>query len=394
MAVDDSPISLYLHIPFCTHRCGYCDFNTYAGLSDLIPQYVAALQEEIRALSQMRSTWPAVHTIYFGGGTPSLLPASSVKEILDTIRGLLPVEEDAEITLEVNPGTISRDYCQQIREAGTNRISMGVQSSRPEELRLLERTHGYEDAINAVRDCRIAGFENLSVDLIFGLPDTRLEHWKHNLDHALRLEPDHISLYALSIEHSTPLGNQMRRGLVPELDPDLAASMYEWTEQVLNQKGFDHYEISNWARTPVHRSRHNVQYWRNGTYLGLGAGAHGYVGGFRTLNALSPSVYIERLLQRDKSLVGRFPKTPATVRSTKVSSSDEMGETLMMGLRLLQDGISRAQFYGRFNIELDEKYREVISTQLENGLLEDLGDRIRLTEKGRLLGNQVFHQFL
>lgn len=388
------PISLYLHIPFCVHRCGYCDFNTYAGLESLIPSYVSALESEIRIFAENSGSHIPIHTIYFGGGTPSLLPADAVAGILDCIGKEFSVQTDAEITLEVNPGTVTEEYWLCIREAGINRISMGVQSSKIEELRLLERTHDYDDVITAVRDSRLAGFANVSVDLIFGLPFQTLAQWQANLDSALSLKPDHISLYALSVEHGTPMAKQVSRGLIAAPDGDLMAEMYEWTEERLGSEGFDHYEISNWAQSTERRSKHNIQYWQNRAYVGLGAGAHGYVAGYRTLNALNPGAYISRLGDASGRGKGKFPRTPATVRASKVTSDEEIAETMMMGLRLLDKGIVRQEFQERFGISLNDRFGKAISELADLGLLEDSPERIRLTQAGRLLGNQVFFRFV
>ncbi|MCH7664216.1 MAG: radical SAM family heme chaperone HemW, partial [Chloroflexi bacterium] len=231
---------MYLHIPFCKHRCGYCDFNAYAGMDDLIPAYASALQAEIRAFAAGSDRRIPIHTIYFGGGTPSLMPAENIAAILESIEQHFEVLADAEITLEANPGTVDLNYFRDIYQSGVNRISMGVQSANPEELRLLERQHGYADAIQAVKYARLAGFDNLSVDLIFGLPYQKLSTWQHSLELALALNPEHISLYALTIEHGTPLGHWVSRGLLPVPDADTAADMYEWTMRHLDANGYQH----------------------------------------------------------------------------------------------------------------------------------------------------------
>jgi len=391
-------ISLYLHIPFCTHRCGYCDFNTYAGLENLIPEYVDALIGEAGFVAASATERLPVHTIFFGGGTPSLLPKSEVGRILQVLADLYDVSPDVEISLEANPGTLSADYLRGLRQVSVNRLSLGVQSASPEELRLLERQHDFQDVIQAVKWARQAGFDNLNLDWIFGLPGQSLQSWQRNLELAISLKPEHLSLYALSIEHGTPFKQMSSRGLIQPIDLDLAADMYEWAIWRLGEAGFVQYEISNWARPgpdgrPI-ACRHNLQYWRNLPYIGLGAGAHGFINGLRIANVLAPSAYIQRM-RAGKSV--EFPRTPASASVERVDEPREMGETMMMGLRLVEEGVSRSGFAKRFGQPIEAVYSPQVS-KLENlGLLEAApisNDQIRLTQKGRLLGNQAFMEFV
>lgn len=388
-----SHYSLYIHIPFCIHRCGYCDFNTYAGLEDLIPAYVNALIEEIHQSATSADEPLPVHTVFFGGGTPSLIPVEAVKRILVALRVAYCVSENAEITLEANPGTLSLEKLRGLREAGINRLSFGVQSANPEQLRLLERQHDFEDVIQGVKWARQAGFENLNLDWIYGLPGQTLESWKGNIELAIGLQPDHLSLYALSIEHGTPFKEMMTRGLLPVLDPDLAADMYEWASTRLGAAGYEQYEISNWAKLGA-ACKHNLQYWRTEPYLGLGAGAHGFANGYRTANVLAPAAYIQRFKQGGKF---QFPKTAATIILEKIDERRAMGEMMMMGLRLVKEGVPRHSFSGRFGRGLDEVYGAQIEKLQILGLLESVNgnqNAIRLTQRGRLLGNQVFIEFI
>ncbi|MEX1143388.1 MAG: radical SAM family heme chaperone HemW [Anaerolineales bacterium] len=392
------PISLYLHIPFCTHRCGYCDFNTYAGLEALMPAYVEALITENRLLAAAAGERLPVHTIFFGGGTPSLLPAEAIEEILNELRIAYRLTGDVEISLEANPGTLNLEKLQGLRKAGVNRLSFGVQSASPQELHLLERPHDFEDVIQAVAWARQAGFDNLNLDWIFGLPGQSMASWQRNMELAIGLNPEHLSLYALSIEHGTPFKELATRGLMPEIDPDLAADMYEFATEMLKEAGYVQYEISNWAKPgrdgrPL-SCRHNLQYWQNLPYAGLGAGAHGFLHGQRTANVLAPAAYIQRMKTGE---AGPFPRTPATASAETVEASREMAETMMMGLRLVEAGVSRDEFGRRFGRQLDEVYGLEIARLSELGLLESVnGQRnaVRLTERGRLLGNQVFMEFL
>jgi oxygen-independent coproporphyrinogen-3 oxidase len=393
-----SDYSLYLHVPFCRHRCSYCDFNTYAGLEALIPEYTRALGREIELAAESAGERLPVHTIFFGGGTPSLLPAGSFEQVFEAIGQGFDLQDGLELTLEANPGTVSLEYLSDLRSLGFNRISLGMQSADPGELRLLEREHGFVEVIEAVAAARRAGFANLNLDLIFGLPYQTQASWQRTLDLALGLHPEHFSLYALTLEHGTPMQNWTARGLLSEPDPDLAADMYEWAAEALEQAGYVQYEISNWAarggEDTILACRHNLQYWRNRPYLGLGAGAHGYAGGVRTANVLAPAAYIQRCLEGSAR---PFPCTPATATVTPVDRGAEMGETMMMGLRLVREGVSDADFQARFGQALCEVYDEQISRLSGLGLLEwggEQGDRLRLTKRGRLLGNRVFLEFI
>lgn len=397
--------SIYLHIPFCQHRCSYCDFNTYAGLQELIPAYTDALIKEIQILANGDDQSLPVRSIYFGGGTPSLLPENALERVLDALDDAFRLEPAIEITLEANPGTLLFEYLHALKSVGFNRISLGMQSAHPGELIFLERNHDFVDVVDAVKWARQAGFENLSLDLIFGLPEQQIDAWRDSLDLAFKLRPEHFSLYALTIEHGTPLGSRADRGLIPIPDPDAAADMYELACESLSAAGYLQYEISNWAaarntgsplgRTsvPARACQHNLQYWRNLPYFGLGAGAHGFVGGYRTINTLSPRSYIKRLTDEDTASY-QFPRTPVTTQAKKIDRETEMRETMMMGLRLTCEGVSDNVFQKRFGISVNDAFEREINKLTDWGLIEWEGETIRLTPKGRLLGNQVFMQFV
>ncbi|OQY93484.1 MAG: hypothetical protein B6D39_02770 [Anaerolineae bacterium UTCFX2] len=401
--------SLYLHIPFCRHRCGYCDFNTYASLETLIPDYVEALCVEVRSLAQAASDPLPVHTVFFGGGTPSLLPVNAVRQILNTIEQFFALTSETEVSLEANPETLSQNYLSGLREAGVNRLSLGVQSAHPGELRLLERTHDYPDVIQSVLWARRAGFDNLNLDLIYGLPEQKRATWQTTLELALGLQPEHLSLYALSLEHGTPFSHWAAHGLLSSPDPDLAADMYDYATDRLEAAGCIQYEISNWARalpadqnqtsqSPALACRHNLQYWRNLPYLGFGAaGAHGYAHQYRTANLLSPAAYI-KALRMDAPKRPPFPRSPATQNLVQIDLSAEIAETLMMRLRLTREGVSEKQFEQRFELSLEDKFARQIEQLINLGLLEWIQDpqsrHLRLTRAGRLLGNQVFREFI
>ena len=401
------PYSLYIHIPFCRHRCAYCDFNTYAGQEESIPAYVDALCNELAFIGNNAPEKMILHTIFFGGGTPSLLNPNQFEAVLKTISDHFDLL-DLETTIEANPGTVSKTNLRDLHSLGVNRISFGVQSANPSELRMLERAHSYFDVINAVTWARQAGFDNLNLDLIYSLPLQTLDDWSATVKLILGLAPEHLSLYALTLEHGTPFGHWTARGLMPLPDPDLAADMYEWAGETLESAGYQQYEISNWSK-PGLECRHNLQYWRGLPYLAAGAGAHGYVNGYRYSNVLRIKTYIERLKKQPSegfkpSKGSPFPLTPATVNHHRQTIQDDMGEFMMTGLRLTHEGISKETFRERFGQELETVFGKEIEELIQLELLEwvsspllsgeGLGVRVRLTQRGRLLGNQVFKRFV
>ncbi len=410
--------SIYLHIPFCKHRCAYCDFNTYAGQEDSIPAYVSALINEIEAVSTLKPNPINVHTVFFGGGTPSLLSAPQFDSILQALRAAFTFTADAEISIEANPGTISPQQLIALRKTGINRISFGVQSANTEELRMLERIHDFFTVIESVSAARKAGFDNLNLDLIYGLPEQRLSTWQTTLARIIDLHPEHISAYALTLEHGTPFGRWSSKGLLPLPDPDLAAEMYEYAEEFLESNGYVHYEISNWARKnkdeiPVKNSsfilhnsslvcRHNLQYWHSLPYLAFGAGAHGYANGYRYSNALRIKTYIDRLTNIEARISNlEFPLSPATVNQHKQTLKDDMSEYMLNNLRLTNAGVAESDFRLRFGCGLLDVYPKEIEELIRNGLLESKTSEVsetsevyRLTKRGRLLGNQVFVKFV
>ena len=398
--------SLYFHIPFCTHRCAYCDFNTYAGQEESISAYVDALCKEIKFVGQRFPDDNKVHTIFFGGGTPSLLSPNQFESIFHSIREHFDLIENAEITIEANPGTVSLEQLRKLRAIGINRISFGVQSANSEELRMLERAHDFFDVINSVSWARSAGFANLNLDLIYGLPEQTLEIWQTSVRRILDLNPNHISAYALTLEHGTPFGRWSKRGLLPLPDPDLAAEMYEWASDAFESAGYFQYEISNWAK-PNRECVHNLQYWRGLPYLGLGAGAHGYANGYRHSNVLRIKTYIDRLTSFDSQFLNlEFPLSPATVNHHRQTQHDDVSEYMMTGLRLTREGIAASAFRQRFSCDLKDVYCEEIDELIHLDLLEwhretsegpkngETSEVLRLTQRGRLLGNQVFIRFV
>ena len=405
MYSQGSPVSLYLHIPFCVTKCNYCDFNTYAGIEELMPAYVSALVDEIGMWGAALGKRTRVPTIFFGGGTPSLLPAEDVERIIGACYRGFSCDEDIEVTLESNPGDLTVERLKALLGADVNRLSIGVQSFNDAHLISLTRRHSAMAAERAFEMAREAGFDNVNLDLMFGLPNHTLDEWVDTVDRARTLGPEHLSLYALTVEEGTPLARDVARGATADTDPDMAADMYLYAVRALGESGYGQYEISNWAK-PERECRHNLVYWRNETYLGIGAGAHSFLGGCRFWEEKNPRRYVTKveelkakggwggLLTGDaeamsEALGGGGPVSEVEV----ISDMLEMGETMMLGLRLL-DGVSVEGFRERFGKSLESVFGPDLRDLEELGLLEKEGDRWRLTVRGRLLGNEVFQRFV
>lgn len=388
-------LSLYIHIPFCRVRCTYCAFNIYTRRESHIPAYLTALDKELGWLSQSAhlSDVPAyLHTIYLGGGTPSLLDAAQIKALLQSCRATFNVPSDIEITLEVNPDDARDvDYFGQIRMAGVNRLSVGMQSAHADELRRFARRHDFTAVTRTIDMARQAGINNISLDLIYGAPRQTLALWCSSLEAALSLKPDHLSLYALQVEPGTALARQIERGAWPSPEDDLAADMYDAADERLRTAGMIQYELSSWAR-PGCECRHNLQYWHNESYLGVGAGAYGYAGGvrYRAINSLDE--YTNRAnAQRTPEM---FPLTATTDEVTAISRDQEMDETVMTNLRLTQEGLNRAAFAKRFGVSVEVVYRAAFERLAAFNLLDCAPDAIRLRPHSRLISNQVLLHFM
>ncbi|MDZ7843827.1 MAG: radical SAM family heme chaperone HemW [Anaerolineales bacterium] len=384
--------ALYVHIPFCSSRCSYCDFVTYTGQNARIPDYVQALVREISSLSRSLGSRLPISSVFFGGGTPSLLQPGQIREILTAVDQDLGELTGAEITLEANPESLKLTFLEGIRRAGVNRLSLGMQSAQPQLLKILDRNHSPEDVLSGVNRARRAGFANLSLDLIYGLPEQDLASWRATINQAISLQPNHLSLYSLTVERGTRISEHINQGLLSEPDVDQGAEMLELAERALAEAGFLQYEIANWAQ-PGFQSRHNLAYWRMMPYLGIGVAAHGFAAGVRTENVSDLNAYLDSLA-RGEAADAVFPRTPATARYREVDLDTEMDEVMIMGLRLTEEGVSRKSFHRRFNRDLETIYREPIRELLDTGLLEWAGERLRLTAKGRMLGNRVFSYFL
>ncbi|NLG28404.1 MAG: radical SAM family heme chaperone HemW [Chloroflexi bacterium] len=388
---------LYVHVPFCVRKCAYCDFVSYPGREALHARYVAAVLAE---LAQRLPVWTGTRatpvgcldTLFVGGGTPTSLPTAELCRLIAALRPHLSA--DAEVTVEANPGTVDAVSLDALAQAGVNRLSLGVQSLDDGLLRLLGRVHSAAEAVAACRAARAAGFENISLDLMYGLPLQSLAQWRATLEAALALQPEHLSLYALSLEEGTPLATRVTSGACPAPDDALAADMYELASALLDRAGYAHYEISNWARRspgdgrdqealPLLACRHNLGYWRNEPYLGLGVAAHSYIGRERTANTTDLDDYLARIADG----------LPATVSREATTRDLELAETMMLGLRLMV-GVTWEAFATRFGADLRALYGREIERLCDEGLLEADARGIRLTQRGYLLGNRVFGEFL
>ena len=395
-----NPIGCYVHIPFCVRKCAYCDFNSYSGYTDAhIARYVKALTHEIHfsllPLSRAAGAGVAGHgggggllpspidSVFFGGGTPTAIPAADEAALLRAVLETLPVTSDAEITTEANPGTMDVRHLSVLREAGFNRISFGVQSFDPGLLKTLDRIHSVGEAKNAVRAARAAGFENVSLDLMFALPRQTLRQWQDTLAQALELETDHLSLYSLIVEEGTGFYTLQQKGRLPLPSDDLAADMYEMAVETAQSAGYAQYEIANFAR-PGRQCRQNLHYWRNDPYHGFGCGAVSYLGGTRHTNLKTPTQYAEAV-EADADL---------TLSAETLTDAETMAETMMLGLRLTRDGVNFARFEARFGVDLRDKFAAEIDTFTRRGLLEVTDTALRLTPQGVFLASEVMVAFV
>jgi oxygen-independent coproporphyrinogen-3 oxidase len=371
--------ALYLHFPFCKQKCYYCDFNSYSGLDSLIPAYVKALWAEIeRYLPQ---TAP-ITSVYFGGGTPSCLPAKLLSATLGHLKKHFLITRQTEITIEINPGTAGIEKLLELQDAGFNRLSIGLQASQDELLHTIGRIHNWDDFVTCYQMAREVGFANISVDLIFGLPRQTEVQWRETLQKVVGLNPEHLSAYCLQLESGTMLHSMVEKQMLVLPEEDTVAAMMELTMKYLKAAGYEHYEISNYAK-PGRRSAHNLSYWRSRDYLGFGAGAYSTVYEERWYNVKEPQVYIERI-QNGQSAVAE--REQLNRRTAAV-------EALMLGLRI-REGINLKQYSDLHEIDLMKKARSELARLFTENLIDKQGDYLFLTDKGLLLGNYVISQLM
>ncbi len=368
------PLSLYIHIPFCLKRCIYCDFVSGIYDPDKAALYIEALKKEI---SQIPSA-AEFSTLYIGGGTPTSLSTDLLKDFIGHIFTTLAFTDDCEATIEANPGTLDPEKLKALKNAGMNRISIGVQSFNDDELKLLGRQHTSDDAVKAVALSREAGFSNIGIDLIYGIPGQNIESWRRSIETAVSLDPEHISAYELTVEKGTSLYESVSNGDLLTLDDDLIEEMYFQTIDLLASSGFEHYEISNFAK-PGYRSRHNLNYWDRGEYYGAGLGAHSFVSGKRGANTGDLNEYID-IMTGDADI---------SVDSEIVTAEKAVEEAIFLGLRKTE-GIDINLFKERYGIYIPDHYADDIKELIELGLIDISDSVIRLTRKGLLLSNEVF----
>lgn len=388
---------IYIHIPFCERKCVYCNFNTTDFFEDLASRYIEAVKREIahwgrRLIEDRQPDQPndrlTVDTIFFGGGTPSMVEAAHLASLIASCRQYFRVTPDAEITIEINPATFSPRRLEEWRASGINRASVGVQSFIDKELIALSRTHTADDARRTVASLREAGFDNISLDLIAGLPDQTLANWRFNLEESLKLAPEHLSLYLLEVKEGTQLFAQIKRGQRARPDDDLAADMYRALCDAARGAGYEHYEISNFALAREHdsrsfRSKHNMKYWTDSPFYGMGCGAHSYDRRARWVNILKTERYIDEVMNKGEAIS----------EQNALSHRDRAAEALFMGLRLIE-GIHLEGFRSEYDLDIESRYSDDLARLNDAGLIEISDGRLRLTEPGLLLSNEVFEVFI
>ena len=390
------PAGIYIHIPFCRSRCSYCDFATGMYSESRAERYVSAVAREINSWREMSDEATpnqlerdlihseiAVDTIYFGGGTPSLLTPEQLETLLSAVRGRFNVVSGVEITMEMNPGTVTPETLFGFRELGVNRASFGAQTFDDAELARLGRSHTSADTRRTFSQLRAAGFDNVSVDLIAGLPGQSLEGWKRNLDEAFGMRPEHLSFYLLEVHQGTPLADHISRGIQSTPDEDLATEMYEVMLDRAGEAGYAHYEISNLS-LPGWESRHNTKYWTGAPYFGFGCSAHSYDGRFRRwANERGIDEYIQLIEGGSK----------AVVNEQKLSAEERRAEAVFLGLRMMQ-GFSLSNYQRLYGRDLSAEHQDDLARFREAGLIEYKGDLLKLTRAGALLSNEVFAAFV
>ncbi len=373
--------SLYVHVPFCLSTCSYCSFNSYAGMENIYSRYVKALKEEAVGLAFSRQTGP-ISTLFFGGGTPTVLSAEKLCLVIDFCREYFGLEDNIEISLEANPKTIDLMKLLSLKEAGVNRLSIGIQSFVDHELQLLGRLHGAQDGWNAAKDVLSAGFTNISLDLMSGIPGQSVESWKWSLEAALSLEPKHLSLYQLAVEEGTPFYRKMSEGKLELPREDEILAMDGVIDELCSASNMQQYEISNYAQ-PGYECKHNIRYWENEEYLSLGAGAVSYWQGERTKSIADPHEYCRRIENQENIIV----------EQEKLDHHGSFRETVVMGLRM-NSGVSLKRLSERYNLTPQEYYGSQLDRLIKNGMLQLSESYLSLTKKGRVLANQVMAELV
>jgi len=370
--------SLYIHIPFCARKCRYCDFNSIVSESKTIDRYLHAMEKE---LSVLKGRY-VFNTVYIGGGTPSILTEVQMEKLLHTVIRYVPSSEIQEYTVEANPGTLTANKIRMLKEYLVNRISLGVQSFQDRELNFLGRIHSSNDARDAFALLRKAGFKNINIDMIFGCPEQSLDDWEKDLKTVVELNPEHISTYALTYEEGTLLTRDLDDAVIHKLDEGVELQMYKTAISYLTRSGYNHYEISNFAKYG-YECAHNHVYWKNMGYVGVGAGAFSLIDGVRTSNEKDICKYIDGINEN---------KNIKSFREN-LQINQFASETVVMSLRLRQ-GISNADFYERFGYKIEDQFGEQINSLAKDGLISYKAERLKLTEKGLFVADTVMAEFI
>ncbi|WP_188453608.1 radical SAM family heme chaperone HemW [Virgibacillus oceani] len=372
--------SVYTHIPFCQQICHYCDFTKFFYNEKLADEYVEALKNEINVNVSGKNN--KVNTIFIGGGTPTALTIKQLRTILETIKDKFDVENCAEYTIEANPGDFDTDKIKMLRSYGVNRISLGVQVFDDKMLEEIGRLHKIKDVYTTVNHLQKYGFSNISIDLIYALPNQTVDNFRHTLNEAIQFNLPHYSTYALQIEPKTLFYNRFKKGKLHRPKQEDEVEMYDLLRRTMKQNGIEQYEISNFAK-PGYESKHNLTYWNNDYYYGFGAGAHGYLPGKRTGNIRPLPAYVKQAMENGKPILS----------TEKIGFKENIEEELFLGLRKLA-GINKTVFKHKFGFELDSLYEQQISKLVQKGWLQNNADSVHLTDQGVLFGNEVFEQFL
>jgi oxygen-independent coproporphyrinogen III oxidase len=377
----NSQSGVYLHIPFCASRCHYCNFATGGYEENLAQKYVEAICTEIQK-ANIAEAMQQIDTIYFGGGTPSTLTIPQFESILDQCKSKFVLDPKIEITAEANPGSLTLEYLSHLRTIGINRLSIGVQSFLDRELEMIGRGHVADDARSAVKMARQAGFTNLSLDLIAGLPEQSIETWRDNISSAMALEPEHLSVYLLELYQDAPLMYRIKRGELQAIDDELTVQMYYELVDAAEKNGYVHYELSNWAK-PGFESRHNLKYWNGALYHAFGMSAAGYDGNSRWSNIRNLNHYLERI-EKAESVIDE---------TTELTLEDQQSEAIFLRLRL-KDGVNLAHYSEAFGVDIKSKYETEIERLVDAGVLEFSGDSMMISRRGKVLANEVFEAFI
>jgi oxygen-independent coproporphyrinogen-3 oxidase len=379
MTATVQPQALYIHIPFCASKCRYCDFASEVAGAGTVRKCLDAIHEELRRRGDMADT---LSSVYIGGGTPSLMSGDQITQLLETVTSSFQVSETSEITIETNPGDCTGAIARTWRDLGANRVSVGAQSFDPAVLAFLGRRHTVDDIYRTMTSVRDAGFSNISIDLIYGVPGQNSAGWRETLRKTVDLQPTHVAVYGLTCEPGTPLSADVDAGRVRPIDEETELSMYRTAIETLENAGIHHYEISNFA-VPGSESRHNMVYWRNEPYVGIGPGAVSYIDGTRITNHRAIDAYVDAM-----NKLGT-----AAAESERISPEMEMAETCIQMLRLTE-GIDRTEFRHRFGKEITDVYKEALNTLAETNLIEVTEAKVRHTQKGRELANETAQRFL